>query len=77
MILTLTASPDVTVNGDAVAMTRTNDGNWYAYIVDRVQAENVDHDVDDNNDATTEVTSGINFGVRLALGHHSNLWHYI
>ena len=29
------ASPDVTINGDAVAMTPTNDGNWYAYIADQ------------------------------------------
>ena len=28
------AFPDITVNGDAVAMKRTNDGNWYAYIAD-------------------------------------------
>ena len=32
--LASTALPDVTVNGDAVVMTRTNDGNWYAYIAD-------------------------------------------
>ena len=29
-----TALPDVTVNGDTVIMTATNDGNWYAYIAD-------------------------------------------
>ena len=44
-----TAFPDITVNGDAVAMKRTNDGNWYAYIAD--------------TDAVAEVDStGIDFG---------------
>ena len=28
------ALPDITVNGDAVVMTATTDGNWYAYIAD-------------------------------------------
>ena len=35
------ALPDVTVNGDAVAMTPTSDGNWYAYIVDHAAVEAV------------------------------------
>ena len=45
------AFPDITVNGDAVAMKRTNDGNWYAYIAD--------------TDAVAEVNadSGIDFGI--------------
>ena len=29
----ITASPDITVNGDAVLMVKA-DGNWYAYIAD-------------------------------------------
>ena len=48
------ASPDVTVNGDAVAMTPTSDGNWYAYIADTGAVADVD------NTATN--TSGIDFG---------------
>ena len=28
------ALPDITVNGDAVVMTATTDGNWYSYIAD-------------------------------------------
>ena len=39
-----TALPDITVNGDTVIMTATNDGNWYAYIAD--------------NDAITELGTG-------------------
>ena len=46
MMLTLSASPDVTVGGDAVAMTRTNDGNWYAYIADTAAVADVDNDTD-------------------------------
>ena len=38
------AFPDVTVNGDAVAMIRTNDGNWYAYIADNSAVEAVQAD---------------------------------
>ena len=48
------AFPDVTVNGDAVAMTRTNDGNWYAYIADTAAAGEVDD--------TDDTVSGIDFG---------------
>ena len=44
------AFPDITVNGDAVAMKRTNDGNWYAYIADTAAVAEVNAD------------SGINFG---------------
>ena len=63
--LASTALPDITVNGDAVAMTRTNDGNWYAYIVDREEAANVDHGNDHDNDAdTAAIVSGIDFGTR-------------
>ena len=36
------SSPDVTVGGDAVAMTRTTDGNWYAYIADTGAVADVD-----------------------------------
>ena len=51
--LASTSSPDVTVNGDAVAMTRTTDGNWYAYIAD----ENAVASLTGNPQAT-----GISFG---------------
>ena len=37
------ASPDITVNGDAIAMTSTSDGNWYAYIADTDAVLAVDH----------------------------------
>ena len=40
------ASPDVTVNGDAVVMTATSDGNWYAYIADTDSVAAVDHNPD-------------------------------
>ena len=49
------ASPDVTVNGDAVAMTPTSDGNWYAYIADTGAVAEVDDNTPDN-------PSGIDFG---------------
>ena len=59
--LASTALPDVTVNGDAVVMTPTNDGNWYAYIADdasvaaisgtdEAQTANPGLDFGDNND---------------------------
>ena len=48
------AFPDVTVNGDAVAMVRANDGSWYAYIADTGAVKEVDH--------VTDNPSGINFG---------------
>ena len=48
------AFPDVTVNGDAVAMIRTTDGNWYAYIADTSAAADVDN--------TDNTVSGIDFG---------------
>ena len=41
----ISASPDITVNGDAVLMTLANDGNWYAYIAHKSAVETV-HDVD-------------------------------
>ena len=50
----LAGLPDVTVNGDAVAMTLTNDGNWYAYIADTDAVAEVDN--------TTGNPSGIDFG---------------
>ena len=50
----LAGLPDVTVNGVAVAMTSTNDGNWYAYIADTDAVAEVDN--------TTGNTSGIDFG---------------
>ena len=48
----ITASPDITVNGDAVTMTAAGDGNWYAYIADDSQVQTVD------------ALDGISFGVR-------------
>ena len=57
----LSGLPDVTVGGDAVAMTETTDGNWYAYIADTGAVADVD-DTETN-------TSGIDFGA----GVHS--WH--
>ena len=54
----LSGLPDITVNGDAVAMTATTDGNWYAYIADTDAVADVD------NDATvTPAQSGIDFGI--------------
>ena len=35
----ISASPDITVNGDAVLMTLATDGNWYAYIADTSQLQ--------------------------------------
>ena len=49
----LSGLPDVTINGDAVAMTATTDGNWYAYIADTDAVAGVDNDGN---------TSGIDFG---------------
>ena len=37
----ISASPDITVNGDGVLMTLATDGNWYAYIADTSQVEAV------------------------------------
>ena len=37
----ISASPDITVSGDAVLMTLASDGNWYAYIADTSQVEAV------------------------------------
>ena len=50
----LAGLPDVTVNGVAVAMTSTNDGNWYAYIADTGAVAEVDN--------TGSNPSGIDFG---------------
>ena len=55
--LASTALPDVTVNGDAVVMTRTNDGNWYAYIANDASVAAIS--------GTTEAQTanpGLNFG---------------
>ena len=54
------AFPDVTVNGDAVAMVRTSDGNWYAYIADTGAVGEVDHVETDN-------PSGIEFGTDCTI----------
>ena len=59
--LASTSSPDVTVGGDAVAMTRTVDGNWYAYIADTDAVAGVDHNAGDDNN------SGIEFGDGMEL----------
>lgn len=37
--------PDVTVNGNDVRMVQGNDGSWYAYIADRLQAQRADQTV--------------------------------
>ena len=68
--LASTSSPDVTVNGDAVAMTRTADGNWYAYIVDSEEALKVDRVTGAAiNDLTSPAnTSGIEFGDYVLVG---------
>ena len=48
-------SPDVTVDGDTLAMTQDNNGNWYAYFADVGMAEAAD--------ATTSVCGvGLDFG---------------
>ena len=39
----ISASPDITVNGDGVLMTLATDGNWYAYIADTSQVEAVNN----------------------------------
>ena len=49
----ITASPDITVNGDAVLMTLATDGNWYAYIADTSQVEAVN---------AVNAVPGISFG---------------
>ena len=46
--------PDITINGDAVTMTATTDGNWYAYIADTDAVAAVDNE--------GENVSGIDFG---------------
>ena len=53
--LVSTALPDITVNGDSVVMTRTTDGNWYAYIADTDAVAAVDNEEREN-------VSGIDFG---------------
>ena len=59
--LATTAFPDVTVNGDAVAMFRAGDSNYYAYIADRDAVLEVDNG--SINAAGVTVASGINFGI--------------
>ena len=51
----ITASPDITVSGDAVQMTKALDGNWYAYIADTSEVLAVDHN-------SPGVISGLEFG---------------
>ena len=58
----ISASPDITVNGDAVSMFESTDGNWYAYIVDREEALAVDNIANDN-------PSGIDFGNAGTIPH--------
>ena len=58
--LATTAFPDVTVNGDAVAMFRANDGNYYAYIADTGAVAEVDNG--STNAENVVVSSGIDFG---------------
>ena len=53
--LDVLAFPDITVGGDAVTMTRTTDGNWYAYIADTDAVAAVDDEAEVN-------VSGIDFG---------------
>ena len=53
--LASTALPDITINGDSVVMTRTTDGNWYAYIADTDAVAAVDNEEREN-------VSGIDFG---------------
>ena len=59
----ITASPDITVSGDAVQMTKALDGNWYAYIADTSEVLAVDHNVED----TPNVVSGLDFGVQCHM----------
>ena len=54
----ITASPDITVGGDAVQMTKALDGNWYAYIADTSEVLAVDN----NAAADPPVVSGLEFG---------------
>ena len=46
----ISASPDITVNGDAVRMVKALDGNWYAYIAHTSAV------------ATAHATDGLTFG---------------
>ena len=39
------AFPDITVNGDAVLMAKSTDGNWYAYIADTSEVATVNNAV--------------------------------
>ena len=54
----ISASPDITVSGDAVQMTKALDGNWYAYIADTSEVLAVDN----NAGATPAIVSGLDFG---------------
>ena len=51
----ISASPDITVSGDAVRMVKALDGNWYAYIAHTSAVEAV-------ADATNTDAAGITFG---------------
>ena len=59
--LASTALPDITVNGDAVVMTRTNDGNWYAYIGDSDAIGGIVEDRTNN--------PGLNFGTACDIAN--------
>jgi hypothetical protein len=49
--------PDVTVNGNKLRMIQGTDGNWYAYVADRTQAQNADGTV-----PSTVASQGLDFG---------------
>ena len=55
--LASTALPDITVNGDAVVMTPTTDGNWYAYIADDASVAAISGDPD-----AQDANPGLDFG---------------
>ena len=55
--LASTALPDITVNGDAVVMTPTADGNWYAYIADDASVAAISGDTD-----AQDANPGLDFG---------------
>ena len=55
--LASTALPDITINGDSVVMTRTTDGNWYAYIADDASVAAISGDA-----AAQAANPGLDFG---------------
>ncbi|MBI3190108.1 hypothetical protein HYZ41_00215, partial [archaeon] len=62
--------PIVSVNGDRLRMLQANDGSWYGYFADRLQAQRADatqpglneNGVITNQDASTAPGLGLNFG---------------